>query len=97
MALMEESYKLYYWSLKISGIKRPWRHKEKRVQKAALRAKIQDQLMSLETAIGHRTEARKEMRVVLQKAKELRQAELEERATAHAEAGNTSMESAIIE
>ena len=40
---------------------------------------------------------RKEMRVVLQKAKELRQAELEERATAHAEAGNTSMESAIIE
>ena len=71
MALMEESYKLYYWSLKISGIKRPWRHKEKRVQKATLRAKMQDHLMSLETVIGHRIEAMKEMKVVLQKAKEI--------------------------
>ena len=31
LALMAEAYRLYYWSLKISGIKRPWRNKEKRV------------------------------------------------------------------
>ena len=96
-ALMAEAYKLYYWSLKISGIKKPWRHKEKRVQKAAMKANIQDLEMSLEIAIGHRAEARKEMRMVLEKAKELRRSELEERARAYADAGNMTMESAIIE
>ena len=36
------------------------------------------------------------MRAVLQKAKELCRAELQARATAYAEAGNTTMESTII-
>ena len=71
MALMAESYKLYYWSLKISGIKKPWRHQEKIVQKAASRAKIQDKMMFLETAIEHRTEARKKMRAVLENQENL--------------------------
>ena len=53
--------------------------------------------MSLEKAIEQRAEARKDTRRVLEKAKELRRAELEARAKAYAEAGNSTMESAIME
>ena len=69
MALMNTCYKLYYWSLKISRIKRPGRLKRERLQRAALKAKITDQKMYLEKTIEQRAEARKDMRVVLQKAK----------------------------
>ena len=57
------------------------------MQKAAQRAKISDVPMNLDTAIAHRTSARKDLRSALLKTKELQRAELEAIALAYAEIG----------
>ena len=95
--LMSESYKLYYWSLKISSLKRERRSTLRRLGQAAIRAGIQDTPMTLQEATTARAAARKIMHTVLARAKELRRAELEKRAEAYAEAGNQPMEIVLRE
>ena len=94
---MAESYNLYNWSLKISSLKRDRKSTLRRLKKAASRANIQDKEMTLLEAKAARVEARKVMKTVLARAKELRRAELEKRAEAYAEAGNQPMEIVLRE
>ena len=94
---MAESYKLYYWSLKISTLKRNRKSTQRRMKKAGTKAKITDTNMTLQEAQAGRTTTREEMKLVLIKAKELRREELEKRAKAYAEAGNQVMEVVLQE
>ena len=74
---MAESYKLYYWSLKISTLKRNRKSTQRRLKKAAIKAKITDIDMTLREAKERKITAIKKMKLVLIKAKELRREELE--------------------
>ena len=94
---MEESYKMYYWSLKISTLKRCRKSTKRRMKKAADKAGIFDIEMTLKDAQEGRAQARESFKKVLLKAKELRRAELEKRAEAYAEAGNQPMEIVLRE
>ena len=77
---MEESYKLYYWSLKVSTLKRTRESTQRRLQKAANKAKIVDLDLTLKEAQEGRAITRSKMKEVLCQAKELRTAELIKRA-----------------
>ena len=86
--LMEQSYILYYWNLKVSTLKRYRKSTQRRLQKASIKAKIADLALTLTEAQEGRALARSKMKEVLHQAKELRSVELLQRAEAYAEAGN---------
>ena len=81
---MEGSYKLYYWSLKISTLKRHRKLTIRRLKKAAIEAIILDRGMILREAQGETTKGRQKIKRVLSNAKELRRAELEKRTASYA-------------
>ena len=60
--LMEESYKLYYWSLKISTLKRSRKSTKRRMEKAAVKAEIIDSEMTLKEAQKGRVCAKERMK-----------------------------------
>ena len=60
--LMSESYKLYYWSLKISSLKRYRKSTLRRLKKAAEKSGIQDRIMTLREAKEERAKARENMK-----------------------------------